>query len=102
MPRGGPHVVWPGRERESPSISALRGGVGAQQVNLTVRALALPWAQGRGGFSDVIHQKPEGPCSVSTVSSSRPESLLSSHTDLLLGWLWMGRNLSSCFFSFLL
>ena len=76
VPRGGPHVLWPGREHESPSISALRGGVGAQQVTLTVRALSPPWAQGRGGFSDVIHQKLEGPCSLSTVSSSRPESLL--------------------------
>lgn len=33
-------------------------------------------AQGHDGFSEVIHQKPEGPCSLSTVSSSRPESLL--------------------------
>ena len=48
---------------------------GDQQVNLTVRALALPWAQGHGGFSEVIHQKPEGPCFLSTVSSSWPESL---------------------------
>ena len=73
VPWGDPHVLWPGRE--SPSISALCSGVGTQQVNWTVRALALPWAQGHGGFPEVIHQKPEGPCFLSSVSSSWPESL---------------------------
>lgn len=76
VPWGDPHVVWPGRELESPSFSALCSGVGTQQVNLTVRALALLWGQGHGGFFEVTHQKPEGPCSLSTVSSSWPESLL--------------------------